>query len=109
MAAVEPGICGGERPPVSPAAGRRAGANAREKKTAETLQQEIRREVEHLLQRIFYQRQKNGGLDLEPIEMAIRSSMHQAGAAVLSQLLEFDTPSSEQRQLPCASGHSARM
>ena len=32
--------------------------------------------------------------------MAIRSSMHQAGAAVLSQLLEFDTPSSEQVRQP---------
>jgi len=40
--------------------------------------------------------------------MAIRCSMHQAGAAVLSQLLEFDPPSSEQRQLACACGHSAR-
>jgi hypothetical protein len=40
--------------------------------------------------------------------MAIRSSMHQAGAAVLSQLLEFDPPSCEQRQLACACGHSAR-
>ena len=55
-----------------------------EKKKAETLQQEIRREVEHLLQRIFSQRQKNGGVDLEAVEMVIRSSMHQAGAAVLS-------------------------
>jgi len=34
--------------------------------------------------------------------------MHQAGAAVLDQLLEFDPPSWEQRQLPCACGHTAR-
>jgi hypothetical protein len=47
-------------------------------------------------------------LDLEAVEMAIRSSMHQAGAAVLNQLLEFDPPSSEQRQLTCACGHTAR-
>jgi len=40
--------------------------------------------------------------------MAVRSSMHQAGAAVLDQLLEFDPPSWEQRQLPCACGHTAR-
>jgi len=40
--------------------------------------------------------------------MAVRSSMHQAGAAVLAQLLEFDPPSWEQRQLPCACGHTAR-
>ena len=39
--------------------------------------------------------------------MAIRSRMHQAGAAVLSQLLAFDPPSAEQRQRVCACGHSA--
>jgi hypothetical protein len=40
--------------------------------------------------------------------MAVRSSMYQAGAAVLDQLLEFDPPSWEQRQLPCACGQTAR-
>jgi hypothetical protein len=47
-------------------------------------------------------------VDLEAVEMAIRGSMHQAGAAVLSQLLEFPPPSSERRQCACACGHSAR-
>jgi hypothetical protein len=61
-----------------------------------------------LLQRILYQRQKSGGLDLEAVEMAVRSSVHQAGAAVLDQLLEFDPPSPEHRQLPCSCGHAAR-
>ena len=42
------------------------------------------------------------------LEMAIRSSMHQAGAAALTQLLQFDPPSSEQRQRSCACGHTAR-
>ena len=40
--------------------------------------------------------------------MAIRSSMHQAGAAVLDRLLEFAPPSPEYRQLPCSCGHTAR-
>jgi len=40
--------------------------------------------------------------------MAIRSSMHQAGAAVLDRLLEFAPPSPEHRQLPCSCGHTAR-
>ena len=40
--------------------------------------------------------------------MAIRSSMHQAGAAALTQLLQFDPPSPEQRQRSCACGHTAR-
>jgi len=61
-----------------------------------------------LLKRIFYERQKSGGLDLEAVEMAVRCSVHQAGSAVLSQLLEFDPPISEHRQLPCSCGHTAR-
>jgi hypothetical protein len=61
-----------------------------------------------LLKRIFYERQKSGGLDLEAVEMAVRCSTHQAGSAVLSQLLEFDPPISEHRQLSCSCGHTAR-
>lgn len=61
-----------------------------------------------MLQRIFCERQNRGGLDLEAVEMAIRCSMHQTGAAVLSHWLEFDPPSSERRQLTCTCGHTAR-
>ena len=38
----------------------------------------------------------------------MRSAMHQAGAAALSELLNFDPPGPEQRQLPCSCGHLAR-
>jgi hypothetical protein len=55
------------------------------KKTAETIQQETRREVEYLLRLIFCERRKNGRLDLEVVEIAVGSAMHQAGAAALSQ------------------------
>lgn len=34
--------------------------------------------------------------------------MHQAGASVLTQLLEFDPPGPDQRQLLCACGHKAK-
>ena len=34
--------------------------------------------------------------------------MHQAGAQVLTQLLEFDPPGPDQRQLPCACGYPAK-
>lgn len=34
--------------------------------------------------------------------------MHQAGAAALSQLLQFDAPPSTQRALACSCGHQAR-
>jgi len=47
-------------------------------------------------------------LDFEAVEMAIRSAMHQAGASVLTQLLAFDPPGPEQRQLPCACGYRAK-
>ena len=65
------------------------------------------REVEHLLGLVLRAGDTVGPMDLEAVEMAVRSSMHQAGAAVLSQLLEFDPPGCEQRQLPCRCGHSA--
>jgi hypothetical protein len=55
---------------------------------------------------IFTGRRKTGHLDLEAIEMAVRRAMHQAGAAALSQLLQFPIP--DQRTLPCACGQQAR-
>jgi hypothetical protein len=79
-----------------------------QKKTTEIIQQEVTREVEHLLQLIFRAGEKTGDWDLEAVEMATRSSLHQAGAAVLSQLLQFDPPNLEQRQRPCACGGTAR-
>jgi hypothetical protein len=91
---------------VTPA--RYAGSISREKKTAILLQQEITRELEHLLQLIFSERGRTGRLDLEAIEMAMRSAMHQAGAAALSALLKFDPPGPDERQRPCVCGHTAR-
>jgi hypothetical protein len=62
----------------------------------EAIQQEVTREVERLLRLIFRERGHQGGLDLEAVEMAIRSAMHQAGAAALSEWL------------PCSCGSAAR-
>jgi len=69
--------------------GGRARIDARQKKTAEIIQQEVSREVEHLLRLLFCQHGKSAGLELEAVEMAIRSAMHQAGAAALSQRLQL--------------------
>src|SRR5438874_7523604 len=33
---------------------------------------------------------------------------HQAGAAALTELLKFEAPAAEQRQLPCPCGHHAQ-
>lgn len=40
----------------------------------------------------FQGRRKTGRLDLEALEMAVPSAMHRAGAAALTELLEFPTP-----------------
>ena len=47
----------------------------RRKKTAEAIRQEITREVDQLLRVIFNGRRKTGRLDLEAIEMAVRSAL----------------------------------
>jgi hypothetical protein len=60
-----------------------------------------------VLRVVFGERRKTGRLDLEAVEMAVRSALHQAGAAALSQLLQFDAPGEEQRDLPCACGGQA--
>ena len=44
---------------------------------------------------------------MEAVEMAIRSAMRQAGAAALTQLLQFPAPDADRRTLPCSCGHRA--
>ena len=56
----------------------------------------------------FGARRKTGRLDLEALELAVRSAMHQAGAAVLTKLLQFPTPTADQHNIACACGHQAR-
>ena len=46
-------------------------------------------------------------MDLESLEMAVRSAMHQAGAAALTELLRFPEATAEQRALPCGCGQQA--
>jgi hypothetical protein len=50
---------------------------------------------------------KTGRLDLEALEMAVRSAMHRAGANALAKLLQFPAPLAGQRTVPCAGGHQA--
>lgn len=56
----------------------------------------------------FGARRKSGRLDLEALEMAVRSAMHQAGATALTKLLQFPAPPAGQRTIACACGHQAR-
>ena len=41
------------------------------------------------------------------MELAFRAALHQAGAAALSQLLQFPEPAAEQRTIPCPCGSQA--
>jgi hypothetical protein len=56
---------------------------------------------------VFSARRKTGRLELEAIEMAVRSAMHHAGATALTELLQFPAPAASQRTLPCPCGRQA--
>jgi len=60
------------------------------------------------LQRIFADRHKTGQLDLEAVEMAIRSTVHQTGADAVTELLRFPPPDDDHRRLPCPCGQTAK-
>ena len=60
-----------------------------------------------LLGRVFAERKQTGDLDLEAVEMAFRAALHQAGAAALSQLLQFPEPAADQRTISCPCGGKA--
>ncbi len=59
-----------------------------------------------MLAAIFRSRNTGGPLDLEAVETLVRSTMHNAGAAVLGRVLDIAGP--QQRELPCPCGSVAR-
>lgn len=59
-----------------------------------------------MLRTIFTGVRKTGHVDLEALETLVRSAMHQAGAAALTELLRFPVP--EHRTLACPCGQQAR-
>src|SRR5437016_3499590 len=96
----QPGPSRSQRQDLSTAPGRAAtgGLDRTGKKTAAAIHQEVAREVNQLLGRVFAQRRKDGRTDLEAVESALRTALHQAGAAALNELLQFETPAADQRQ-----------
>jgi hypothetical protein len=81
--------------------------DTRGKKTAAAIHQEVTREIDQLLHVLFNGRRKTGQVDLEAIEMLMRSAMHRVGAAGITELLRFPVPPAEQRTRPCGCGHTA--
>jgi hypothetical protein len=77
------------------------------KKTAAAVHQEVAREIQVWLTRIFAERHKTGTTDLEAVELGLRSTLHQAGAMALEALLRYPEPAQDQRTLPCPCGHQA--
>ena len=78
----------------------------RGKKTAAAVHQEVTRELDALLPRIFTERHKTGDLDLEAVELALRTALHSAGAVGLSELLREVGPIPT--TVACACGSQAR-
>jgi hypothetical protein len=64
----------------------------RGKKTAAAVHHEVTREIDTLLPRIFAERRKTGDLDIEAVELALRTALHAAGAAGLTELLRESGP-----------------
>ena len=58
-----------------------------------------------MLRTIFTGTRKTGRLDLEAVEMLVRSAMHQAGAKALTELLRVPAP--ERRTVACQCGGQA--
>ena len=56
---------------------------------------------------IFNGRRKTDRFDLEAVEVTVRSAMHRAGAAALTELLRFPEPDTESRTVACACGQQA--
>jgi hypothetical protein len=57
---------------------------------------------------VVHERNQKGQLDLEAVEMGLRSALLQAGAAALTQLLRYDPPDADHRAIACPCGHSAQ-
>src|SRR5258708_40007501 len=78
------------------------------KKTAAAVHEEIAREIDQWLRVLFRGQRKTGHLDLEAVEMMVRTGMHRAGAAGLTAMLEVPAPVASERSVLCPCGGQAR-
>lgn len=61
------------------------------------------------MERLFADKKKQGHLDMEAVEIALRRSMHQVGGAFLEKLLNADSQEHAAGQIPCCAGHKASL
>ena len=64
--------------------------------------------MNRLLARVFAERQRHSRTDLEAVETGLRTALHQAGSAALTELLRYEGPAPDQHRLPCPCGHCAQ-
>lgn len=57
--------------------------------------------------RVFQDKEKRGGLDLEATELSIRHAMHQVGGVFLEQLINADSGDHRGARILCGLGHEA--
>src|SRR3989442_13442871 len=68
---------------------------------------EIEQEIEGFLARVWRDQERTGHVDLEALELALRSSMHQIGGVLLEKLLNSDEGGYAGARTKCAQGHLA--
>src|SRR5258708_36452302 len=72
-----------------------------------TFREEIEQEIEGFLARVLRDQDRMGHLDLEALELALRSSMHQIGGVLLEKLLNSDEGGYAGTRTKCGQGHLA--
>lgn len=68
---------------------------------------EAQKEINSLITRVFNDQEKNGSLDMESVECAVRSSMHRAGAVLLEKLVNADDGGHCGARIDCGEGQVA--
>ncbi len=72
-----------------------------------TFREEIEQEIEGFLARVWRDQDRMGHWDLEALELALRSSMHQIGGVLLEKLLNSDEGGYAGTRTKCGQGHVA--
>ena len=68
---------------------------------------EIEQEIEGFLDRVWRDQERMGPVDLEALELALRSTMRQIGGVLLEKLLNSDEGGYGGTRVECGQGHAA--